>query len=170
MTFVDHRIDERMSRFWPVSDEQQALSAVEIVLAAEGIRRDVWGDHTPPDPALRRRLESAIARLCRGCPLSICVVHDNEQGTDRAGMLGALKEAFRKFGDGPVFVGVLDIFVVLVRSGGSDVFVGVCDTFDYDERPSEVLPRSRMTFLGAARSPAGALQILALNEFFRGAD
>jgi hypothetical protein len=175
MTYVDHRIDQRMSRFWPVSQEQQDLSAVEIVEAAEGIRQHVWRDGTPSDPKLQERKSAAVRELCRLHPVTICVVHDNEHETDKADMLTKMEEAFAKVAEargcstGPpvaIHLGFLNIWVVLVIQG-ENKFIGPCSTFDYDEKPSEYLQQHDLQHLGVVRSPLGAVRSLRDDGFFR---
>ncbi len=164
MTFVDHFINHRMSQFWSISDEQQALSAVEIVSAAERIRQLVWRDGTPSDPILKEHKQMLIANLLRFYPMTICVVHDNEREISKRGLLEAFQTAFKVIGDKPAAVGLLDIFIVLVLPG-ENKFVGL-DFFE-DEKPSERLLQSGLHFVGHASTPKEAWRLMVNAGMFQ---
>lgn len=100
-------------------------------------------------------------------PLMVVVVHDCECEIDKPCMRGSLEAAFEKIGPGPVLVGSIDIFIVLVRKG-KDEFVdcGECTTFDYDEKPSERIAKVGLQIIGAAHNAKSALKWLKADGFF----
>lgn len=172
MTYIDHRINKRMSQFWPVSHEQQALSAIQIVEAAKGIIQHIWGgDPLIAESNLEARKQEAIRKLFSICPLEVYVLHDNEHEIDKQGMRDALDEGFEamldeKRGIDELALGCVDIFMILVRTG-RDRFLGPCHTFDYDEKPSEYFLGGDVQYLGHASSARAAFKLLKRDGYFQ---
>jgi hypothetical protein len=164
MHYVEHLIKHRTSQLWRISDEQQQLASAEIEGAGATIKH--WRICRTDDAAaidasnayikeISNREKAAISKLLRFYPITVCVVHDNEQETDKKRIRKSLDESFAAL------------------SHGEDKFISrSCDTYDLTEKPSVAIPdniergNGSIEVFGFAKNTKDAMNLLQAEDYF----